>query len=1704
MALTKVFRIELTGGKDVEKDFLSISKATVAMGKSIAKAKAELAQLVSAKADPAAISSLTAKISDLEAKFKSLSAERKKAETDAKRQAEAEKILADAKLKDAKATKELEQAELARTKNMIAQEKELDRQIDREQKEQAELQKKKKILDGLPGSYNAIKSALAQLKPFVNSGGLGGTANFNGRQLNFDQALAEFKQLSAAEQDFRRQFAKDGTLVGEYASGIVDAFKKLNIDDIIKNQVGGAKEQIGQLETKTKELVVAYRKAQQEGSKDLNKLQKEIHDNVVETQKLQRAVNDAEVQLRSIDGVGSSITSSISEGFSNLKDSIGQFVITFVGFQAAMSSIEQLIGGTATISDQIADLARNLGTGKEQAQGLVDELSKIDTRTTLTDLLDTANIAAKAGVAKSQIVGVVTAIDRLKLVFGDALGDTSALTDSLIKLNNVFGEAGSVSEEALTKTGNAIIQLDQAGTASAPFLSDFAGRVGTIAKAANLTLPSILGLGAGFEELGLSAEVAGTATVTLLNKIAADVDKFSKIANRPVEEFRKILKENPVQALSEVAAGLTKDKGAFEEVAIALKDAGIEASRVTGVITALGTNTEFFAKKIVVANTAIQDTSSIVTAAAEKNNTFGATIEKINKAFLDLSGNKIVQTTLAAIGSFVLFLINSLPVLITLLGVVAAGWGILNAELIKNTLITWRSNLAFKAQYAWLVITETATKAYAIANNFLSGTLLRAAASSTILSSALKFLAGPLGIILTIIGLIGISVVAFGKSVVTAVEHLGEFTRLQRINNEINREALKNTSDQIASIDGWIAVIKSAATSADTKRKALEKLIEINPAFRNALKGQAIDLNELDKAYGKVVQAIQSKARAEAAATLSANKQRKITEIAALRQDIEIQFAQKSRGQSEISVDLSEEQIELLKKSNLRDTGAILAIFDDRVKIFSHRFDDVKKFLDKKEKEAISIYQDYLKAQALAEENLTKAEEQVTNSPTIDPAESVFQIFDRLVANNGTGSDFKELLKKIQEQKKATSVLSKEYQDLLALEKKVRELIKPKAGGAGSSRSPEKQRLDDELKRIDALITERKNALDEQLADGLISERDYYLAVRDNTTQGEQQKINIIQDYQLRYKRALVKYNGELLKEISEAEKKQIQAKRDANQKLFDIDNKQLEINLRNEQNAAGSNKEATLLNPELSYEDQIQATIDYYDRLLLAQIVFNQKQLELEKLYGVKSVENAQKRKEEIDKIRKELEAAERQRPEAQIKDIQDSGDRQVREINIYYSNLRKAILENTKITEKERKRQLEELDKSQRRTVLSAELAQLNIEVKKLEELLMKGLIKRDQYIKAVEAQKKKAEELAGVPSKTLDAFDASFTGFIDSLSNLAGLGDLMQKEIGSTGISIGYVIAQSWDIAKQALQGYFQERQQQIEKEKQERLDELEREKERVKSRASSKAEEETIERQYAQRKKQIDKEAGKELKKQKKAEARIALAAELANIAVQAAANPTNAVSFGAAGIAQFAILSALALGKYLLRISEINNAQFGFGGFLKKKLGLGGNSNEVPINGGVFGGRPHSQGGTDFEFGGRKFNAEVEEMNIIRTRNAPKTGIYSITGSQKQIASALNAIGGGISFATGASVKKFSTGGYLGSTLKAPYFSAGAYLNGGNLAGKVDDDRIERLENMTAQVLQAVYATDKKEVILQPGKVTQAQRKKQKDVSTGTI
>jgi hypothetical protein len=97
------------------------------------------------------------------------------------------------------------------------------------------------------GSIAVLRKEKAELNRAIISKTPGNPVEFRGQTLSYDQAISKLKQLTEADAAYRRQFAKDGTLVGEYTSGIVKAFKQMGLGDLIGGQITQAKAKLTQL-----------------------------------------------------------------------------------------------------------------------------------------------------------------------------------------------------------------------------------------------------------------------------------------------------------------------------------------------------------------------------------------------------------------------------------------------------------------------------------------------------------------------------------------------------------------------------------------------------------------------------------------------------------------------------------------------------------------------------------------------------------------------------------------------------------------------------------------------------------------------------------------------------------------------------------------------------------------------------------------------------------------------------------------------------------------------------------------------------------------------------------------------------------------------------------------------------------------------------------------------------------------------------------------------------------------------------------------------------------------------------------------------------------------------------------------------------------------------------------------------------------------
>lgn len=158
----------------------------------------------------------------------------------------------------------------------------------------------------------------------------------------------------------------------------------------------------------------------------------------------------------------------------------------------------------------MANVRKFTGLTEEQVEGLNDEFKKIDTRTPREELNKLAQEAGRLGkTSPEDIMGFVRAADKINVALDD-LGEGATLT--LSKLTGIFGDEKRLgTEKALLSVGSVINELSQNCSASAPYLAEFASRMGGVGAQAGMTIQQIMGFAAVLDSNEQKVEASSTA-----------------------------------------------------------------------------------------------------------------------------------------------------------------------------------------------------------------------------------------------------------------------------------------------------------------------------------------------------------------------------------------------------------------------------------------------------------------------------------------------------------------------------------------------------------------------------------------------------------------------------------------------------------------------------------------------------------------------------------------------------------------------------------------------------------------------------------------------------------------------------------------------------------------------------------------------------------------------------------------------------------------------------------------------------------------------------------------------------------------------------------------------------------------------------------------------------------------------------------------
>lgn len=545
---------------------------------------------------------------------------------------------------------------------------------------------------------------------------------------------------------------------------------------------------------------------------------------------------------------------NVKSEIDGVEQSIGRFTGNVGNYRSALNGIGQafaalgigaslgeIIGINTRISDSIADVAKTAGITTAEAQKLADTLEFRDTRTSLVDQLQIAQIGGQLGIANNQLETFTESVDVLNVSLGDQFGGVEEITRVIAGLRNVLTDfrTDDVSGDVL-KLGNALNFLEAQGAATAPTIAEFVNRISGTAVPLGISTDKIFGLSTALAELAINPERGATAISNLLRQIAASPEVFAKTLDVPVEEFSDLVRTDLVGALSLVAVKIKEGAADNIEFSRTLDDLGIDRQGTIEALGKLGGNIGLLDTRIRESGEALQATDSVYAEFDKKNNNAAAAVAKLQNSIVNLIASEGAQDAIEGVAKAVtglvtifgegLKIISENSTEFAALGIALAslsGPGQKVAAVIGQLIPLLNSSAAASATAT--VATEAQTVATVEAT---AATRFWAAAQAAL--PLLYLVAG---------------IYAIVKAIEVYNTNLSAADKATRAVADAQEEIAQSSAKEVAALNASIGVLKDSTASQDERAAAIKRLNEQYPEYL-----QGIDLEKQSTAQLTVIQ----------------------------------------------------------------------------------------------------------------------------------------------------------------------------------------------------------------------------------------------------------------------------------------------------------------------------------------------------------------------------------------------------------------------------------------------------------------------------------------------------------------------------------------------------------------------------------------------------------------------------------------------------------------------------------------------------------------------------------------------------------------------------------------------------------------------------------------------------------------------------------
>lgn len=695
--------------------------------------------------------------------------------------------------------------------------------------------------------------------------------------VNGKQAQKMLSQLEKDASRLEKQIAKAAS-AGDKAT-----MKKL------QRELKSTQRMIEQLKGSAASTENVLRRLDKATPRELNKALKQLKN---ELNGIERGTAAWDAQIDKIKAVRQEID-KVNESMRD-QESLSDRVMNWINkWQMALLAVGAAITGLvmagraavnafAGMEQEMANVRKFTGMDADEVAALNEEFKKIDTRTSREELNQLAQEAGRLGkTSQEDVLGFVRAADKINVALDD-LGDGATLT--LSKLTGIFGDEKRLgTEKALLSVGSVINELSQNCSASAPYIAEFASRMGGVGAQAGMTVQQIMGFAAVLDSNNQKLEASSTALSQVIVRIYQDPAKYARVAGMDVQKFSNLVKTDMNAALIEFLSTL-KQAGSMDVLSPMFKDIGENGSRAISALSTLANHIDEVKSQQLVANEAFAEATSIDKEFEVQNNTVQAQLDKAKNRVHELAvelGEKlqpvmrlvISSSTIAlkALSAMVDFFIKYRREIIAGVAAIAAYNAIMIVYRYHTVMATKATTMFHGVMKLVRMILPAVRLLFTPLINavqyFTNGLQVNYAMQERWRKSmaAMKF-SNWVGLVLALAASVYALANRFKSAAEEAEKARKEEEEYRKSLTDLDEASSEYCHKEISRLDALYKAATDEAKSKDERKKAADRLQALYPDYFKNLSTEQIMVGQAKTAYDQLRDSIIEVARARAAA----------------------------------------------------------------------------------------------------------------------------------------------------------------------------------------------------------------------------------------------------------------------------------------------------------------------------------------------------------------------------------------------------------------------------------------------------------------------------------------------------------------------------------------------------------------------------------------------------------------------------------------------------------------------------------------------------------------------------------------------------------------------------------------------------------------------------------------------------------------------